>query len=135
MTIYESTTDHRILRSLPNDIYAAIMTYASESALTPSAVVEGAIQHFLNLDTSLSSESASGIEETNLLAVLPPSIQSRAKQYAEKTEIPVEFVIELAIAHFLDPDSVTFDDCQVKVQQGSIAWLKQYAGNASVTAA
>jgi len=33
--------------------------------------------------------------------------------YATAHAMPPEFVIELAIAHFLDPDSVTFDDCQV----------------------
>ena len=135
MTTQESTVDNRILRSLPDDIQAAVLTYASEANLTPSAVIEGAIKHFLDLDTSLSSESVSAVDDTSLLAVLPSVIQSRARHYAQKTEIPPEFVIELAIAHFLDPDSVTFDDCQVKVQQGSIAWLKQYADDAAMTAA
>lgn len=135
MTPHGSTADNCILRSLPDDIQAAIITYASETELTPSAVIEGAVKHFLDLDTSLSSESDGNSEETSLLAELPLSIQSQAKQYAEKAEIPPEFVIELAIAHFLDPDSVTFDDCQVKVQQGLIAWLKQYADDAAMTAA
>lgn len=111
------------------------MTYASESSLTPHAVIEGAIKHFLGLDTSLSGKSVSAADDASLLAVLPPVLQSQAKQYAHKTEIPPEFVIELAIAHFLDPDSVTFDDCRVKVQQGSIEWLKQYADEVAVTAA
>ena len=98
-------------------------------------MIEGAIKHFLELDTSLSSESASTAENTSLLAALPPVLQSQAIRYAEQTEIPSELVIELAIAHFLDPDSETFDDCQVQVLQNSIAWLKQYAGNKSATAA
>lgn len=143
MTTHNSTTDNRTLRSLPDDIHAAIMTYANETNLTPSAVIEGAIKHFLDLDTSLSSEWVSAVDDTSLLAVLPPVPQSQAKQYAEKTEIPSDFVIVLAIlrrsgfaiAHFLDPDSVTFDDCLVKVQQGSDAWLKQYAVDAAMTAA
>lgn len=135
MTPHDSTTDDRILQSLPEDIHAAILTYASESALTPHAVIEGALKHFLDLDTSLSKEPTSAAEETSLLAILPPVLQSQAVQYAEKTEIPGELVIELAIAHFLDPDSVTFDDCRVKVQPGSIAWLKQYADDAAMTAA
>ncbi|PZO15663.1 MAG: hypothetical protein DCF25_13445 [Leptolyngbya foveolarum] len=130
-----STTDNRILQSLPDDIRAAISTYASESALKPDAVIEGALKHFLELDTTLSNELVSGAEETSLLAALPSVLQSQAIEYAEKIEIPAELVIELAIAHFLDPDSVTFDDCQVKVEQTSIAWLKQYAGDESVTAA
>ncbi len=135
MTIQDSTTDNRILQSLPNDIHAAILTYANESALTPHAVIEGALKHFLELDTSLGSEPIIAAEDTSLLAVLPPVLQSQAMQYADKTEIPAELVIELGIAHFLDPDSVTFDDCQVKVEQTSIAWLKQYAGSDAVTAA
>lgn len=120
MTTQESTVDNRILQSLPDDIQAAIMTYASEANLTPPAVIEGAIKHFLDLDTSLSSASVCTVDDASLLAVLPSVIQSQARHYAQKTEIPPEFVIELAIAHFLDPDSVTFDDCQVKVEQTSI---------------
>lgn len=135
MTPQDSTTDNRILQSLPDDIHTAILAYASESALTPQAVIEGAIKHFLELDTSLGSEPVSAADDTSLLAVLPPVLQSQAMQYADQTEIPAELVIELGIAHFLDPDSVTFDDCQVKVQQNSIAWLKQYAGSEAVTAA
>lgn len=131
----EITTDDRILDSLPDEIRAAISTYANESGLSANAVIEGAIRHFLELDTSLNSELTSTAEDTSLLAALPPILQSQALQYAEQTEIPSELVIELAIAHFLDPDSVTFDDCQVKVEQTSIAWLKEYAGNAAVTAA
>ena len=135
MTPHDSTTENRILQSLPDDIHAAILTYASESALTPHAVIEGALKHFLDMDTSLSNQPVSAAENTSLLAVLPTVLQSQAIQYAGKTEIPAELVIELAIAHFLDPDSVTFDDCQVKVQQNSIAWLKQYAGDEAATAA
>ena len=135
MTIDDSMTDERILEFLPDRIRAAILTYAHESELTANAVIEGALKHFLELDTSLSHEPVQVSENTSLLAALPPGLQSKAEQYAEKTEIPSELVIELAIAHFLDPDSVTFDDCQVKVQQNSIAWLKQYADDAAATAA
>ncbi|MEL7072365.1 MAG: hypothetical protein AAGN15_27515 [Cyanobacteria bacterium J06581_3] len=135
MTSNDSMTDERILESLPDRIRAAILTYARESELTANAVIEGALKHFLELDTSLSPESMRVSEDTSLLAALPPELQSKAEQYAEKTEIPSELVIELAIAHFLDPDSVTFDDCQVKVQQNSIAWLKQSASDAAATAA
>lgn len=127
--------DDRILASLPENIRAAIVTYAQESELTTNAVIEGAIKHFLELDTSLSQDPVSTAEDTSLLAALPPVLQSQAMQYAEKTQLPAELVIELAIAHFLDPDSVTFDDCQVKVEQTSIAWLKQYASDEAVTAA
>lgn len=135
MTPPESPTDERILESLPDDIRAAVLTYASESELTANAVIEGALKHFLELDTSLNSGTTRTAKGTSLLAALPSVLQSQAIQYAEQTEIPSELVIELAIAHFLDPDSVTFDDCQVKVEQTSITWLKQYAGSAAATAA
>ncbi|MEL6556443.1 MAG: hypothetical protein AAFQ63_23760 [Cyanobacteria bacterium J06621_11] len=135
MTSHDPKTDERILQSFPDNIRAAILTYAHESELTATAVIEGALQHFLELDTSLSGEPISAAEDTSLLSALPPVLQGQAIEYAEKTEIPAALIIELAIAHFLDPDSVTFDDCQVKVQQNSIAWLKQYAGGEAATAA
>ena len=131
MTSPATPTDNRILASLPDDIHMAIETYADESALSANAVIEGALKHFLSLDTSLSAEAARTAEKTSLLSSLPPVLQSQAMQYAEQTGIPAELVIELAIAHFLDPDSVTFDDCQVKVDQTSIAWLKQSANEAA----
>ena len=127
MSPHDTPTDERILQFLPDDIRVATLTYAHESGLTASAVIEGALKRFLALDTSLSSESTSAAEDTSLVATLPTVIQSQAIQYADKAEIPSELVIELAIAHFLDLDSVTFNDCQVKVEQTSIAWLKQYA--------
>lgn len=135
MTPHNSATDNRILQSLPDNIRAAILTYASESALTSNAVIEGALKHFLELDTSLSNESNRVAGEQSLLSALPSVLQNQAMEYAKKIEIPPELVIELAIAHFLDPDSVTFDDCQVKVEQTSVAWLKQYANSESATAA
>ena len=55
MTPQEPSTDERILESLPDDIRAAVLTYASESELTANAVIEGALKHFLELDTSLNS--------------------------------------------------------------------------------
>ena len=116
MTSPNVPTNNRILDALPNDIRAAIETYANESELSANAVIEGAIKHFLSLDTSLNSSTVRTAEETSLLSTLPSVLQSQAITYAEQTEIPADLVIELAIAHFLDPDSVTFDDCQVKVE-------------------
>ena len=111
MTSQNSTTDNCILEPLPDNIHAAILTYANESSLTPRAVVEGALQYFPELDASLSNKAVSVTDGRILLAGLPLVLQSRAKQYAQNNEMPYEFVIELAIAHFLDPDSVTCDDC------------------------
>jgi predicted transcriptional regulator len=135
MTTQHLTPSTRILNSLPREIQAAILTYASEAGLTPQAVIEYAIAQFLELDTTLTDDEPFNADETSLLAELPQSLQNQARQYAETAEMPPEFVIELAISHFLDPDSVTFDDCRVKVQQGAIEWLKRAADNSSVTAA
>ena len=131
MTPPETVIDERILDSLPDAIRVAILTYARESKLTADAVIEGAMKHFLELDTSLGNESTRTAENASLLAALPPVLQSRAIAYAEKLALPSELVLELAIAHFLDPDSETFDNCQVKVEKTSIAWLKQYADEAA----
>lgn len=134
MTPHSPAAANPILESLPNAILKAILTYASESELSPDAVIQSALKHFLELDTSLIDEPSRVPEETSLLAALSGALQRKALEYAEKQRIPDELVIELAIAHFLDPDSVTFDDCQVKVEQASIAWLKQYAQNEPATA-
>jgi hypothetical protein len=74
-------------------------------------------------------------DDSCLLSELPQRLQNQARQYAQAAEMPPDFVIELVIAHFLDPDSVTFDDCRIKVQQGSIEWLKQHAHDPAATAA
>jgi predicted transcriptional regulator len=135
MTTQHATPATRILSSLPREIQTAVSTYASEANLTPQAVIEYAISQFLELDTTLTGDGQFDADDASLLAELPQQLQNQARQYAQVTEMPPEFVIELAIAHFLDPDSVTFDDCRIKVQQGSIEWLKQHAQAPSVTAA
>lgn len=44
-------------------------------------------------------------------------------------------MIELAIAHFLDPDSVTFDDYRIRVQRNLVEQLKQQPRNQAIAAA
>jgi predicted transcriptional regulator len=135
MTTQHSIPSTRILSSLPREIQTAVSTYASEANLTPQAVIEYAISQFLALDTTLTDDGQFEADRSSLLAELPQPLQNQARQYAKAAEMPPEFVIELAISHFLDPDSVTFDDCRIKVQQSSIEWLKQHAHNPAVTAA
>jgi hypothetical protein len=43
---------------------------------------------------------------------LPTNIREALEAYATDCDMPVEFVIELAIASFLDVDSTTFADCR-----------------------
>ena len=46
------------------------------------------------------------------LAALPERIQLALLAYAKEAEYPLELVIEMAIASFLDGESLTFEDCQ-----------------------
>ncbi|MEL6470444.1 MAG: AraC family transcriptional regulator, partial [Cyanobacteria bacterium J06623_4] len=64
-------------------IRAAILTYAHESELTTNAVIEGALKHFLELDTSLGNEATTTAEDASLLAV-PPPILLDISLYLEK---------------------------------------------------
>jgi hypothetical protein len=43
---------------------------------------------------------------------LPTHIREALEEYAIASEMPIEFVIEMAIATFLDLDSTIFGDCR-----------------------
>lgn len=45
---------------------------------------------------------------------LPSHIREAVLAYSEETEYPVEAVLEMAIAFFLDMDSMGFDDCRAE---------------------
>ena len=47
-----------------------------------------------------------------ILAALPERIQKALLAHAAETEYPIELVLEMAIAGFLDSESLTFADCQ-----------------------
>ena len=49
----------------------------------------------------------------NILDYLPERIKHAIEEYSKQTQLPPELVIELANAHSLDVDSVTFDDCRI----------------------
>jgi hypothetical protein len=115
-------TQIRLFESLPHRIQSAIA-----AQLSPAAVVEAALALFLELDNSSTQGAQSAVTEGSILAELPGSMQAAITHYAQANEMPPEFVLELAIAHFLDPDSVTFADCQVGVQREQIELLKQYS--------
>lgn len=46
------------------------------------------------------------------LDALPDRIKRAIITYAEEIDYPVEAVLEIAIAGFLDPDSLSFSDCK-----------------------
>lgn len=45
------------------------------------------------------------------LDALPDKIKAAIIAYAAEVDYPVEAVLEMAIAGFLDPDSISFVDC------------------------
>lgn len=47
-----------------------------------------------------------------LLAVLPDHIRDAYLNHAEQTGYTIELVLEMALADFLDPDSLRFTDCK-----------------------
>jgi hypothetical protein len=55
---------------------------------------------------------ASDTIQTNILDYFPARIRTALETYAAETEMPVEFVLEMAIAGFLDVDSMTFANCR-----------------------
>jgi hypothetical protein len=50
----------------------------------------------------------------DILNHLPTDIKQALEEYAIASEMPIEFVIEMAIASFLDLDSTTFSDCRIE---------------------
>jgi predicted transcriptional regulator len=124
MSMPAFNTQIRLFDSLPRSVQSAIVGYANAAMLPPSAVVEFAIAHFLELSPESSSERVAVVEEGSILSELPSYIQVGIEQYAMESDMPPEFVVELAIAHFLDPDSVTFDDCQMSIQRDRVEQLK-----------
>ncbi|MEM9161742.1 MAG: hypothetical protein AAGC54_01565 [Cyanobacteria bacterium P01_F01_bin.4] len=130
-----SSYQTRIWNSLPDDIKSAVLTYARGAELVPRLVIEFMIARFLELDVTLLKSRQTLADDNTFLADLPLQLQTKVRQYAVDTEIPPEFVIELAIAHFLDPDSVTFDDCQISVRRDLVDWLEQCSQKQAVTTA
>jgi hypothetical protein len=48
----------------------------------------------------------------DILNHLSINIREALEEYAIASEMPIEFVVEMAIASFLDLDSTTFADCR-----------------------
>jgi hypothetical protein len=128
-------TQLQIFSSFPQGVQFAIVGYANAANLSPAAVIEFAMIQFLDLNFQTLSRESDASEDSSFLAGLPSSMQTAVEQYAMKNEMPAEFVVELAIAHFLDPDSVTFDDCQVGVQRDRVELLRLYRAARQATAA
>jgi hypothetical protein len=50
-----------------------------------------------------------------LLAVLPEHIRTAYLNHARQIDYSIELVLEMALADFLDPDSLTFADCKPQI--------------------
>lgn len=117
-------TQLQLFNSLPQRVQSAIVGYANAADLSPAAVIEFGLIQFLDLDYQGFVREQDAVKDSSILADLPVPIRAAVEQYAIENEMPAEFVVELAIAHFLDPDSVTFDDCQIGVDRDRVELLK-----------
>jgi len=124
MPISNADTESQIFHSLPEKVQLAIRAYAESAGLSPDVVIVFAIAHFLELESIPWQDSHNQNASGNILDQLPAALRIEIEQYAAEDELPPEFVVELAIAHFLDPDSMTFDDCQTGLQQDQLALLR-----------
>jgi hypothetical protein len=51
---------------------------------------------------------------------IPAPILAALDAYAKERQFPIDLVIEMAIASFLDIDAVTFDDCKPVMTPGQL---------------
>jgi hypothetical protein len=58
--------------------------------------------------------------ETPLQIQVPEKIRQALEAYADENQFPMELVIEMALAQFLDIDAVTFDDCNPVTSPGQL---------------
>jgi hypothetical protein len=59
----------------------------------------------------------------NFLDAVPEKIKVALAAYAAELDYPVEAVIEMAIAGFLDEDALTFADCKPMTSGGKLKML------------
>ncbi len=58
--------------------------------------------------------------ESQLQIKVPVQIQRALEAYAAENQFPLELVIEMALAQFLDVDAVTFEDCNPVMSPGRL---------------
>ena len=58
-----------------------------------------------------------------LLNTIPEKIKLALTAYAAELDYPIEAVIEMAIAGFLDEDAISFIDCQPMSTNGKLKML------------
>ena len=60
------------------------------------------------------TEGLSSVAARSFIDTLPSQIREALVQYAAENECPIEAVLEMAIAFFLDVDSAGFSDCRTQ---------------------
>ncbi|GAB4205272.1 MAG: hypothetical protein Fur006_61190 [Coleofasciculaceae cyanobacterium] len=124
MPLSNPGSNSQIFNSLPEKVQSAIAAYAESAELSPDVVIKFAIAHFLELESIPLHEGHSHTESGSILDDLPASLGTEIENYAAEDNMPPEFIVELAIAHFLDPDSMTFNDCQTELQRDRLELLR-----------
>jgi hypothetical protein len=61
-------------------------------------------------------EHLSSVTAKMFLAALPERIQWALLAHSQETQYPLEMVLEMAIAGFLDSEAITFADCRPKYE-------------------
>jgi hypothetical protein len=126
----------RIFAFLPEQVKNSLQTYAESAGVPVFAVITFAFSTTLCLDPVLADGPAETEDELDPLAELPEGLQTALRQYLqEDPEMPVEFLVELAIAHFLDPDCNTFNDCVIWPQREQLELFKEAVAQRSILAA
>ncbi|WP_088890012.1 hypothetical protein [Leptolyngbya ohadii] len=65
-----------------------------------------------------SDEHLSPIAAKMFLTALPEHIQRALLAHSQETQYPIEMVLEMAIAGFLDSEAITFADCRSEYVDG-----------------
>jgi hypothetical protein len=68
----------------------------------------------------LSTENLSAAAAQTFLEAVPEKIKVALAAYAEEMDYPIEAVVEMAIASFLDEDAVSFQDCRPLAAMGMV---------------
>jgi hypothetical protein len=72
---------------------------------------------FSNFETNVTSnEHLNPVAARMMLAAFLPHITAAFERRAKEINYPVEAVLEMAIAGFLDGESISFTDCQPRYQ-------------------
>jgi hypothetical protein len=65
-----------------------------------------------SLPPQQSDEHLNPVAAKMFLAALPEHIQQALLAHSKETQYPLEMVLEMAIAGFLDSEAITFADCR-----------------------